>query len=257
MSLQLRNELRLRLGPRRCEAAIWRAGVQTRCAGRASAEGGGTEAIEKALAELVAQGHRLPTRASLCVEDEFLYFATLPATGPWSEAHADAIDYFEAMVGAEDLLVETSLAPCGTTWVAVAIDSGRVEGWRAVLAAHDIEMLHVRAALLEDLWTVRSEVPHGDGLVALLRQEGATVVTLREGCISNISWERCDLDELQSLGQRLMGCRTRFVQAAGVDTTAVMPMLLVPQDAAQHRHVLPMAAEKGWQLAGALLGDPA
>lgn len=257
MSLQLRNELRLRLGPRRCEAAIWRAGVQTRCAGRASAEGGGIESIDSVLAALAAQGHRLPATASVCVEDEFLYFATLPATGSWSEANAEAIDYFDAMIGAEDLLVETSLAPCGTTWVAVAIDGARVDGWRAALAGHDIELRHVRAALLEDLWTVRSEVPDGSGLVALLRQEGATVVGLRDGCIANISWERCDLAELPSLGQRLMGCRARFVQAEGVDPAAPVPMLLVPQDGAQHRLVSPMAVERGWQLAGALLGDPA
>lgn len=257
MSLQLRNELRLRLGPRRCEAAIWRAGVQTRCAGRASAEGGGVESIEVALAALTAQGLRLPTTASLCVEDEFLYFATLPATGSWSEANAEALDYFEAMIGAEDLMVETSLAPCGTTWVAVAIDGSRVEGWRAALEGHGIEMRHVRAALLEDLWSVRGDVPEGDGLVAMLRREGATVVALREGCISDISWERCDLGELQSLSLRLMGCRNRFVRAAGVDSMTVMPLLLVPQDAEQHRQVSPLAAEKGWQLAGALLAGQA
>lgn len=257
MSLQLRNELRLRLGPRRCEAAIWRAGVQTRCAGRASAEGSGLESIEQALAALEAQGHRLPATAAVCAEDEFLYFATLPATGSWSEAHADALDYFDAMVGAEDLLVETSLAPCGTTWVAVAIDGGRVEGWRAALAERDIEMRHVRAALLEDLWSLRGEVPDGDGLVAMLRHEGATVVALRAGCISDISWERCDMAELQALNRRLTGCRNRFVGAAGADAKEAMPLLLVPQDAAQHLQVLPLAAEKGWRLADALLAGQA
>jgi hypothetical protein len=243
------------MGPQRCEAAIWRAGVQTRCAGRATAAGNGVEAIEKALASLVAQGHRLPATATVCAEDEFLYFTMLPANTSWNEAHDAAIDYFEAMVGSEDLLVETSLAPCGTRWVAVAIEGGRVDGWRAALTAQDIEMQHVRAALLEDLWSVRDEVPGGNALVAMLRDEGATVVALRKGCIAEISWERCDLAQLPSLSARLNGCRARFAQTLGLDSPMLMPLLIVPQDSVQHRRMAPLSVENSWQLAGALLGD--
>jgi hypothetical protein len=246
----------LRIGPQRCEAAIWCAGVQTRCTGRVTAEAGGVEALQNALADLVAQGHRLPSTATVCVEDEFLYFATLPATGTWTKANEAASDYFEAAIGAEDLLVQTSLSPCGTTWVSVAIEGGRVDEWRTALDGHDIEMRHVRAALFEDLWSIRSDVPPGGALVAMLRHEGATVIALREGCIANISWERCDLAELESLGLRLAGCRTRLRQIVGDDGAMATPLLLVPQDSAQHQQMSAWAAEKGWQLADALLGSP-
>lgn len=257
MSLQLRNELRLRLGPRRCEAAIWCAGVQTRCTGRASAEGRGVEGMEQALAALEAEGHRLPSIATLCVEDEFVYFATQPATGSWAEARDDAVDFFEATIGGEDLMVETCLAPCGSVWVAVAIDRGRVDAWRAALAGRDIEMRHVRAALLEDLWAIRGEVPGGDAVLAMLRNEGATMVALREGCITDINWERCDLAELDSLSQRLEGGRARLAQSLGVDSATAVPLLLVPQDSAQHGQMSTWATDKGWHLTGALLAGQA
>ena len=49
MSLLLRNELRLHIGPRRCEASIWRAGLPARHLGSAEGAGYGEETIEQLL----------------------------------------------------------------------------------------------------------------------------------------------------------------------------------------------------------------
>ena len=253
MSLQLRNELRIRVGPQRCEANILRAGLGSRRGGRAQLLGTGVDALDGVLGALVADGHGLPGRASVCVEDEFLYYATLPAAGKWRDAHTAACDYFGSMVGDQGLLVETSLVPCGTTWVAVAIDAAMVQQWREVLAGRDIELAHVRAALLEDLLMLRPQLPKHVGRVVLVRDEGASLVQLDAGCIRNIHWERCDTSDGETLAARIEGYRCRF---AGTSDDGVAldlpPTVVVPPDAAIESLLQGQASRYGWTLIAAL-----
>jgi hypothetical protein len=253
VSLQLRNELHIRVGPQRCEANILRAGLGSQRGGQAQVLGTGSDTLDGVLGALVAEGHGLPRRASVCVEDEFLYYATLPAAGKWRDAHTAACDYFEGMVGDQGLLVETSMVPCGTTWVAVAIDAAMVQQWREVLAGRDIELAHVRAALLEDLWMLRPQLPKDDGLVVMVRDEGASLVHLVGGCIRNIHWERCDTSDGETLASRIEGYRSRF---AGQSNDGVAldlpPTVVVPPDATMESLLQKQASQHGWALISAL-----
>jgi hypothetical protein len=244
----LKNELRLRIGPQRCEASIWRAGVQTRCAGRTQVRSRDDVAIDQALSALVADGHALPGAASVCVEDEFLYYTTLPAGGAWNDAHAAARDYFAELVDDENIFVETSLAPCGHNWLAVAINAGLVDGWRDALAGRDIELRHVRAALFEDLWTLRPDLPMDDGVAVMMRREGATIIGLQAGRINNIAWERCEVDDPAALVARVHGYCARLPQRDSAAVAHEPAVFIVPADVAQQASITPLAAQLGWRV---------
>ncbi|MEQ1686743.1 MAG: hypothetical protein ABL916_24080 [Burkholderiaceae bacterium] len=253
MSLLWKNELRLRVGPRHSEASIWRAGVQTRCAGRARVAGHHQAAVEEVLGVLVAEGHVLPDAASMCVDDEYLYYTTLPAGGSWDDAQAAAVDYFAEKVGEQNLLVETSLAPCGRSWVAVAIDAALVVGWRETLAVLDVRLGQVRAALFEDLWTLRDDMSLDDGVAVVIRSEGAMLVGLHAGCITDLAWERCNVADPEAIAARVQGYSARLSEQLGIaGTPGELPVFVVPADAAQHALIRPLASSLGWRLGAAL-----
>lgn len=259
---QLKNELRLRVGPQACEASLWRAGWPARCTGSATARGGAGVALEQALGSLTAAGHELPRRASLCADDEFLYYATLPANGSFNDSVAQARAHFTAMLDADDWLVLTHLAPCGRIWLAVAIAAELVDGWRATLAERGVELRHVRAALFDDIWRLRAELPKGEGLVVLLRREGVMMVGLRQGAIVDIAWERCAVDDAAVLRARVQGYRElqAFEVAASSEDAELeqssgqplpllldLPVFVAAADAAQQAEVATLAAGQGWQ----------
>ena len=75
MPLQLRSELRLRVGPQHSEGGLWRAGLSANCVLKAQASGAVVTAVPQVLAELLAADRRPPRRASVWVADEFLYKA--------------------------------------------------------------------------------------------------------------------------------------------------------------------------------------
>ncbi len=260
----LKNELRLRVGPQACEASLWRAGWPARCTGAATARGGAGVALELALGTLIADGHELPRRASLCADDEFLYYATLPANGSFNDSVAQARAHFTAMLDADDWLVLTHLAPCGRIWLAVAIAAELVDGWRATLAERGVELRHVRAALFDDIWRLRAELPKGEGLVVLLRREGVMMVGLRQGVIVDIAWERCAVDDAAVLRARVQGHRELLsfelaesaenaeleqssAQPLPLPLPLILPVFVAAADAAQQAEVATLAAGQGWQ----------
>ena len=253
MSLLWKNELRLRVGPRHTEASIWRAGVHTRCAGRARVAGPHQPAVEEVLGALVAAGHELPDTASVCVDDEYLYYTTLPAGGSWDDAQAAAVDYFAEKVGDQNLLVETSLAPCGRSWVAVAIDAALVEAWRETLSARDVRLGQVRAALFEDLWTLRDDMSPDDGVAVMIRSEGAMLVGLHAGCITDLAWERCNVADPEAIAARVQGYSARLSEHLGIGgMPGELPVFVVPADAAQQALSRPLAGSLGWRVGAAL-----
>ncbi len=252
MSPLLRNEVRLRVGPRRCQASLWRAGLRPRCAARSLVHGPAEASIEQALGALVAEGHRLPRAASMCVEDEFLYYAALPAGGSWAQAQARARSHFNDLMVDAELQVQTSLAPGGHTWLAVAVSVDRVDAWRDTLAGRDIELRGLRAALFEDLWTRRADLPTADGMVALMRSEGAMLVAVKGGAIDDIAWERFDVDDPALLIARIRGYSARLAQQSGSPVAAAYaPPLIVPADAAGQASITPLALARGWRVAAA------
>ena len=253
MSLLLRNELRLSIGPRRCEASIWRAGLPARHLGSAEGPGYGEESIEQLLDALQADGHALPAQATACIADEYLYYVVLPASGAWGGADQAARRYFADAIGSDDLLVETSLTPCGRQWIAVAVEPGRVALLRDSLAQRDIALRHVRPALLQDLDAMRADLRIEDAVLIVLRSEGASFVDLQAGSISCIVWERIDLADPELLMARVAGHQFRRQPASTAQAPAPeVAVIVVPGDDAQQERMRPLAAAKGWRLTAPL-----
>jgi hypothetical protein len=274
VSLRLRSELRLRLGPRHCDAAISRAGFGQRAAGRAHISGANGESLGLALEALVSQGHELPSRAALCVEDEYLYTLLLPAVGAWGEAEAAARAQFAQMLGDDRLCVQMTLAPCATRWIAMALETARLEEWRETLGSHGIALLHVRPALLEDLAALHGDLcdalPSGEGLAVLVRDEGASLVglnrqrpqgraapspppagveqsgkaTFAQQTIAHLEWERCDVGDARQLGARI---EANCLQHAA-ESEALPAVCVVPLRGGQRLLLEDLCHDRGWKL---------
>ena len=246
MSLRQKSELRLHLGSAHCKAALWRKRWRARCLARVQLFGRTVANLDQAIGALVAAGHRLPTAATLVVEDELVYLAAVPASVDWSQARASAAEYFAATTGLEDLLVQASLAPGGRCWLAVAMDAALVKSWREALESRDIELRHLRVGLFEDLDQLyAAESLHDDGALVLLRREGATFLTLRAGAIIDIGWERCEVDEGADLLARVRAHRQRHER---VTPAAQWQVSVLPSDADQQAAVTALAMAQGWRL---------
>jgi len=222
VSLLPRNELRLRLGPRHGAA------------------------IDERLAALAEAGRALPRRASVCAEDEYVYYATLPAPAHWKQAREAAGEHFSALLGEHDLLVDATLAPCGTRWIAAAVDAALVQGWRESLAAHGVALQGLRTALLEDLWTLRARIALADGVLALVRSEGVSLVALAGGAVRDLAWERCEVDDLEVLAERIASGAAELF--AGDDNTQPVPVCLVPSAQGDLQALRELCARRGWTL---------
>lgn len=255
MLLPLRNELRLRIGPLNSGAEVWSGGLFPRLAGEASFADRNAEPIGALLDALDRGELSMPRHASICAEDEYVYYATLPGLGSWKEAHAAACDYFADMLGEDDMLVDTTLAPCGTRWIAAAVDAAQVDGWRDTLERHDIELRSVRPALLEDLWALRPRVELVDGLLVLLRSEGASMISLRANAVCDIVWERFDVADSTTLTERIHSAARDLGFDGG--TASPAPVCLVPQNADGVQSLLELAQRRGWQFSDALLRQSA
>jgi hypothetical protein len=145
----------------------------------------------------------------LSVDDEFLYFATLSAAGPWKQAEQDAYAHFAELLDEEALEVRVRLAAHGRLWLASALPTRLLESWRDTLARRDILLRGVGATLFEDLWEARADLQHPHCIAAVLRQEGVTLLSLERGGITDIAWERCDTSDAALLGARVRAYRSR------------------------------------------------
>ena len=251
MSLLSRNELRLRIGTQQCEASLWRRGIRARCTGQISIQSADATTLDRALDGLLGAGHELPSAASICVEDEYLYYATLPASGAWRASHQRAEQQFAEMVDDDRQQVEMILAPGGRRWLAVALAAGLAENWRQALAARGIALRHLRPALFEDLRRLPSATQPQQGAVVMMRRQGATIVGLRAGAIDDIAWERCEVDDPKTLLARVRGFLDRLSRHDSGARSA-MTVVVVPSDERQQTLVEALVAEQGWrmQLAG-------
>ena len=185
--LPLRNELRLRLGPQHRAAEVWSGGLFPRLAGETAQPGASTAPIDELVATLAAAGLELPRR--LGVRGGRVRLLRHPAgAGSWKEANAAAGEYFAGLLGDADLLVDTTLAPCGTRWIAAAIDAALVQGWRQALEGHGVALHGVRPAMLEDLWALRPHVAIDDGVLAMVRSEGVSLIALAGGGVVDVAW---------------------------------------------------------------------
>ena len=224
----------MRWGRRYCEAQIWRGWWRARCVASARVDGG-EDLVAGALDRLLAQGATLPARARLCLADEHLYYAVLPAHGALGSAGVRdrAQAHFADAVGEADLVVGTSLAPCGSRWVAVAAPRALLEDARSALADRDIRLGPVGAALLEDLHAVGRQLPRDAGVV-VLRDEGAMLVALSAGSVVEIAWERCELARPGMLEARARAFRRRHAAGEpGEARLASLPLFALGSDERQ------------------------
>lgn len=253
MSLLLKSELRLRIGARHCAAEVWHAGVSGRCVARAFAQDEGLNLVEAALATLEARGIALPARAKLSVEDELLYFASLPATGPVKNAVATAREHFSAALGEHEMLVGVTLAASGQRWLASALPAELLEPWRLALSERDIALEAVQPAVLQDLRALASAAKFDNGLVVMARAEGLSVLTVEDAGVTNISWERRDLADLPALEARV---RAELAQQPGAQdplNPSRTGVLLAPLNDAQAAALRPLAESCGWRMSAPVL----
>lgn len=249
MSLLLKNELRLRLGPQHCDAALWRAGWSDKAFARTQATGENGQALDAALDQLIADGHALPAHAHILVEDECVYTAILPATHSWRDTRIEAHNLFADMLGHSALRVQATLTPCGRRWIGVAIESAQVEAWQTSLAARGITLGSIRVALLEDLGRKPSEAELRDGLLVLARREGISVIGLEAGSVASIEWERCDVTDPDALAARV---EAHHYERAAADPALPQPVLVVPLNAGQRALLHDACAERGWRIGTAI-----
>lgn len=253
MSLLLKSELRLRIGARHCVAEVWRAGVAARLAGRVYTQDENPNLVEAALAALEVRGMSLPTRAVLSVEDELLYFATLPATLPAKAALVAAREHFSAALGEHELLVGVTLAASGERWLASALPAELLDTWQFALSERDITLAAVQPAVLQDLSALGVKAQFENGLVVMLRAEGLSFLTVEPAGITDLSWERRDLADLTALAARVQAQLALLPMAQDALNPTRPGVLLAPLTEAQASALRPMAETHGWRISAPVL----
>ena len=249
MSLLLKSELRVRMGVQGCEAEVWRAGWTRRPVAQAHTRGDDGALLEQALENLLDQGQTLPARATMVVADEFLYYAVLPCENSWGQAMAQARSRFADSLGEDELLIALQLSPDGGQWLAVAVDAGLVETWRATLAAQGIALNALRPGLFEDLWAWQVAWPLEDGLIALMRDQGVMCVGVLGGSVHSIGWERCDVSQPELWCARVQACAQRLSSSRPeAGSAAAVPVLLVPESAESASALQLLVPALGWQV---------
>lgn len=241
MSLPWKSELQLRLQRGRCEARLL-APWSRRVLAEAEALGTPPGSIGAALQGLAAQGQALPAQARLLVPDEHTYLALRPPCIRWEKARDEARAHFEQTLGRSDLLVQVTPLPRAAGWLAAALEPADLAAWRDALAAARVQLASVRLALLDDLAHVAPRAPD-DASIALLRDEGMSLLRLAGGVPVEICWERCDPHSLHCMEQRLLA-----FQKVGAGNRPG-PMLVLCRDEAQREVWRRVARAHQWTLA--------
>ncbi|MFT3954434.1 MAG: hypothetical protein QM722_08610 [Piscinibacter sp.] len=241
MSRPWKSELRIRLGRRGCELQLC-AAWSRRVIAQAGAAGTPAEALPVALAALREQaGPALSGEARLRVPDELVYLSLRPAATTWPAARQEAIAHFGAALGRQDLVVQVVALPGGSGWLAAAIEPGDLRAWQGALADAGIRLAHVELALLDDLRQLAAQVAD-EAVVALLRDEGLTLLRIASGVPVGLVWERCDPRTLRLAEQRV----SAFQSAMAGDTAT--PVWLRCRTRAECAQWQSLAHEHGWTL---------
>ena len=234
MSLRLTNELRLGS----CHAEVLGRGWQRQPLAVADGSGSGAAALSAALQALrLTEAVDLPGIARLTVADEFAYHALLDGDLSRVAALAQARARFAAVLEREDLRVQVMPLAGGRRWLAAAVARSDLDAWRDALDQAGVRLAHLHTALLEDLRRLSQQIPEDDAVIALLREEGVSLLRVRRGLPIALAWERFDAGLPDSLEQRLRG----FVRAAAAEARARMGrqcvIYLLPPSRALCRYV--------------------
>ncbi|MBL8305639.1 MAG: hypothetical protein JNM33_03015 [Rubrivivax sp.] len=246
MSLLLRSELRLRVGARRCQADLWRPGLRTRASASAVAEGEG-DIVAEALSLLAGRGAKLPSQATVVLEDELLYYALLPAVHLWGAASDPARHYFADVLGERELRVSASLSPCGRRWMAVAVETAVLGDVTEHLARHGVALKRVGPALFEDLHALKQRLPD-DGVVVWVRDQGLMAMRRHGGGWVEMHWDRCDSWQPEVVSAQVDAAMYRHTLEAATPPGQRVPVLVVAQRGEQASRLAPAAALHGWTL---------
>lgn len=214
MSPPWKSELRIRLSRTACRAAI--AAPWSRAVGEeVRVEGEPARSLADAAAALQARdGARLPTSAAMLVPDELAYVTVLAPVSGWAAARREARAQFERMLGRDDIVVQVSALPKAAGWLAGAIDAKDLDAWRDTLAGVGVALTRVGLSLLDDLRAIASQV--GDhGVLAMMRDEGISVIRIDDGVPVSCVWERCDQHAMDCIERRLQAAQCADSAAAG------------------------------------------
>lgn len=217
MSLRLTTELRLDLRMGSCHAELIGRGWRNQPLAVADGSGSGAPALSAALQALrLTEVADLPGVARLTVADEFAYHALLEGDLSRDAALAQARARFTAALERDDLRVQVMPLAAGRRWLAAAVARSDLDAWHDALDQAGVRLTHLHTALVEDLRHLARHIPEDDAVIALLREEGVSLVRLRRGLPIALAWERFDADLPDSLEQRLRG----FVRAAAAQAQA-------------------------------------
>lgn len=241
MSRPWKSELGIRLGRRGCALHLY-APWSRRAIAHVSATGAPSTALPAALAALREQvGPALSGEARLSVPDELVYLSLRPAAMTWSVARQEALAHFGAALGRQDLVVQVVALPGAAGWLAAAIEPEDLQAWQRALADAGIRLAHVELALLDDLRHIAAQVAD-EAVVALLRDEGLTLLRIAAGVPVGLVWERCDPRTLRLAEQRVAA----FQSALAGDTAAPVWLRCRTQPECEQWRLL--AGERGWTL---------
>jgi hypothetical protein len=113
-----------------------------------------------------------------------------PAASPWSQRLDVAARHFAESLGRQDLHVQISLVDAGRSWLAAAIEEGDRQAWAQPFNDVGITLRAVEPALTRDLRRIAADVPD-NGVLVMMRREGAMLLHVRDGELADLRWERC------------------------------------------------------------------
>lgn len=241
MSRPWKSELSIALG-RGATTVQWLSPWSRRVLHEARGEGAPVQALPAALAALRERAESaLPKEARLLVPDELVYLSLVQCHGDWKAAHQTAARHFASTLGETELIVQVAEMQAGTSWLAAAVDRGDVSAWKRLLADAGVLLDRVQLQLLDDLRRLSGLVPD-EAIVALLREEGSTLLRIERGTPVELRWERCDPRVLRLVEQRLVAFQGNIVSSQPPRVW----MLCLSE--AQRLHWEHMARAHGWTL---------
>ncbi|MEY8877061.1 MAG: hypothetical protein AB9M60_11170 [Leptothrix sp. (in: b-proteobacteria)] len=242
MSLRLKSELRLALRMRSCQVELLPPGWNDRPAAVASGTGEGASALGAALTALrLADVENLPTRASLTVADEYLYHRLIDEPLGWQEALEEATTGFMEDLGRDDLRVQVVPLNNGQRWIAAAVPEPDVVEWAEALALAGVQLERLHSALVEDLRQLAHQIPESGAVIALLREEGMSLVKLDGGVPLLLGWERFESSDSVTMEQRLRA----FVRSTNHQPDHDAVVYLLPESKALCRYVWSSSQQTG------------
>lgn len=205
MSLRWRSELLLELRMRGCQAQLLGAGWTQQSQASASAGGSGGSALSAALAALrLADVDTLPSIARLRVADEYVLHRLIAGEGSRADLLAQARAHFDQALGPGERHV--MLLPLGRRrhrWLASAVNASDLAAWTDALSQAGVHLEDMQPMLFDEWQRLRGQIRDEDAVLALLRDEGATLIRLIDGLPVDLLWERFDPGDAATLDRRL------------------------------------------------------